>query len=253
MSKLEAISQYWNSGADGYDKVIHTQFRSRKEVAFWEKRLKEGLGDAPTQHVLDVGTGPGFFSILLSRLGHRPEAVDASPGMVERARKNVREFGFPDVSVNLADAADLREFEDNRFDAIVCRDVVWTLPDPARAYAEWHRVLKPGGRLIVFDGNYLYEEDRSLANKIRYGFSWMLILLTEQRMRKKESRKVGVLDDLPFVQVLRPEEDERVLKEVGFETVRVRRDHMSAKELPMHHLKYGFMNGTRFMIVAGKS
>lgn len=252
MSKLEAISRYWNSGADGYDKVIHTQFRSRTEVSFWEKRLKEGLSDAPSQQVLDVGTGPGFFSILLSRLGHRPEAVDASPGMVERARKNVREFGFPDVPVNLADASDLRLFEDNRFDAIVCRDVVWTLPDPVRAYAEWHRVLKPGGRLIVFDGNYLYEEDRSPANKIRYGFSWLLILLTERRMRKSESRKVGVLDDLPFVQVLRPEEDERVLKEVGFEHVQVRRDHMSAKELPMHHLKYGFMNGVRFMIVAVK-
>lgn len=252
MSKLEEISNYWNSGAEGYDKVIHTQFKSRREVAFWEKRLREGLGARPAQKVLDVGTGPGFFSILLSRMGHRPQAVDASPGMVERAKRNVAEFGFPDVPIMLSDASDLHAIDSDRFDAVVCRDVVWTLPDPEKAYAEWFRVLKPGGRLIVFDGNYLYEEDRSLASKIRYGFSWMLILLTEQRMRKREDRKVSVLDDLPFVQVLRPEEDERVLREVGFRIADVRRDYMSARELPMHHLKYGFQNGTRFMIVATK-
>ncbi|OWR30021.1 SAM-dependent methyltransferase [Saccharibacillus sp. O23] len=252
MSKLEPISKYWTSSADGYDKVIHNQFRSRREVAFWKKRLAEGLADQASQRVLDVGTGPGFFSILLAQLGHRPEAVDASPGMVKRAEQNIRRFGFPDVPVDLADASDLRGIESDRFDAVVCRDVVWTLPEPERAYAEWYRVLKPGGRLVVFDGNYLYEENRSLNYKIRYMFSWLLILATERRMRRRESRKIGVLDDLPFVQVLRPEEDERVLGEIGFDMAKIRRDHMSARELPMHHLKYGFMNGTRFMIVAVK-
>lgn len=253
MSKLQAISNYWTSGADGYDKVIHTQFKSRREVAFWQKRLQEGLGDRPAQQVLDVGTGPGFFSILLSRLGHHPQAVDASPGMVERAKRNVAEFGFPDVPVSLADAADLSAVPSGSFDAVVCRDVVWTLPDPYRAYAEWYRVLKPGGRLIVFDGNYLYEEDHSLPARLRYGFSWLLILATERRLRKRESRKRTVLSDLPFVQVLRPEEDERALAQAGFAAVTIRRDHLSAKELPLHHLKYGFQKGVRFMIVATKS
>ncbi|MDO3410327.1 methyltransferase domain-containing protein [Saccharibacillus sp. CPCC 101409] len=252
MSKLEAVSKYWTSGADGYDKVIHTQFRSRREVAFWQKRLSEGLGERTAQRVLDVGTGPGFFSILLSRMGHRPEAVDASPGMVERAKRNFAEFGFPEIPVNLADASDLRAIPADSFDAVVCRDVVWTLPDPHRAYAEWLRVLKPGGRLIVFDGNYLYEEDRSLGMKLRYGVSWLLILATERRMRRRESRKVGVLDDLPFVQVRRPDADKEALAQAGFEPPSVRTDHMSARELPLHHLKYGFLNGTRFMIVAGK-
>jgi ubiquinone/menaquinone biosynthesis C-methylase UbiE len=53
-------------------------------------------------------------------------------------------------------------FPDNTFDLALCRNLTWTLADPIRAYREWRRVLKPGGRLLIFDANWnlhYFDED----------------------------------------------------------------------------------------------
>ena len=58
------------------------------------------------------------------------------------------------------------EFPDNTFDVVVSRNLTWNLPDPERAYREWFRVLKPGGRMINFDADwygYLFDEKKRVA------------------------------------------------------------------------------------------
>lgn len=57
---LKEISKYWTSSSESYDKVIQTQFRSKKTINLWKQLLIKGLGTTPQQKVLDVGTGPGF-------------------------------------------------------------------------------------------------------------------------------------------------------------------------------------------------
>ena len=55
------------------------------------------------------------------------------------------------------------EFEDGVFDVVISRNLTWNLKDPERAYREWCRVLKPGGKLLNFDANwygYLYDEEK---------------------------------------------------------------------------------------------
>ncbi|MEK8131665.1 methyltransferase domain-containing protein [Paenibacillus filicis] len=101
--QLKDISRYWTSSSAGYNKVVQTQVRSRKTVQLWKSLLLEGLGTKRSQRVLDVGTGPGFFSLLLSEMGHHPTAVDASPGMVETAARNFLEAGL-DIPVYEGDA-----------------------------------------------------------------------------------------------------------------------------------------------------
>lgn len=248
---LKEISKYWTSSSGSYDKVIQTQFRSKRTVALWKSLLVEGMGESPGQKVLDVGTGPGFFSILLSQMGHKPTAVDASSGMIERATGNFRHFGC-EVPAYVGDAANLQAEADNSYDAVVCRDVVWTLPEPQKAYAEWYRILKPGGVLIAFDGNYMYKESRSLKHRLWYALSWVLILVTERRVRQRRQEDRSLLSGLPFVRVLRPEADEEVLRAAGFTTVNVRRNYIPAAALPLQYLKYGHQNVNRFMIVAKK-
>lgn len=248
---LKKISKYWTSSSSSYDKVIQTQFRSKKTVALWKSLLVEGMGECSGQRVLDVGTGPGFFSILLSQMGHKPTAVDASSGMIERATGNFRHFGY-EVPAYVGDAAHLQAEADNSFDAVVCRDVVWTLPEPQRAYAEWFRILKPGGVLIVFDGNYMYQESRSLMHRLWYALSWVLILVTERRVRQRNQEDRSLLNGLPFVRVLRPEADEGALKAAGFADFHIRRNYIPATALPLHYLKYGHQNINRFMIIAKK-
>ncbi|MEK4452147.1 MULTISPECIES: class I SAM-dependent methyltransferase [Paenibacillus] len=248
---LKEISKYWTSSSESYDKVIQTQFRSKKTINLWKQLLIKGLGTTPQQKVLDVGTGPGFFSILLSQMGHLPTAVDASQGMIDRASRNFESYGYK-VPAYVADAADLHMELENSFDAVVCRDVVWTLPDPQRAYAEWYRILKPGGTLIIFDGNYLYKESKTVFRKLWYALSWTLILLTEQRIRQRSSQDKSLLSELPFVNVLRPEADETALKQAGFRTIDVHRNFIPARAMPLDYLKYGYQNVNRFMILAKK-
>ncbi|MEC0170948.1 class I SAM-dependent methyltransferase [Paenibacillus graminis] len=248
---LKEISKYWTSSSVGYDKVIQTQFRSKKTVRLWKQLLIQGIGLKSRQKVLDVGTGPGFFSILLSQMGHQATAVDASPGMIERASRNFDRYGYK-VQAYVGDAADLSAEPDNSFDVVVCRDMVWTLPEPQKAYAEWHRILKPGGTLIVFDGNYMYKENRSLFRRLWYALSWMLILITEKRIRQRSSGDKSLLSELPFVNVLRPEADEQALLHAGFRIFDTRRNFIPARKLPLNYLKYGYENVNRFMIIAKK-
>ncbi|WP_040715624.1 class I SAM-dependent methyltransferase [Paenibacillus daejeonensis] len=248
---LKSISSYWTSSAAGYDQVIRNQFGSPRTVAFWQSLLAVELGDRTGQQVMDVGTGPGFFSILLSRMGHRVTAVDASEGMIQRAQSNFHEYGCP-VHAYVGDAADLSREADNSYDVIVSRDVVWTLPDPERAYAEWHRILKPGGKLIIFDGNYLYQDRRTPIRTLWKGLSWVLILVTEKRIRRRSKQDEGLLRELPYTQVLRPDADEQALAAAGFGGVQIQRGFMPAGAMPMHYLKYGHQNANRFKIMAVK-
>jgi ubiquinone/menaquinone biosynthesis C-methylase UbiE len=248
---LKEISKYWTSSSESYDKVIQTQFRSPKTITLWKRLLMKGLGTKPGQKVLDVGTGPGFFSILLSQMGHLPTALDASPGMIERAARNFKIYGYQ-VPAYVGDAAGLHKELEDSFDAVVCRDVVWTLPDPQRAYAEWYRVLKPGGTLIIFDGNYLYKESKTVFRRLWYALSWTLILLTEQRIRQRSSQDKELLSGLPFVNVLRPEADEAALRQAGFRSIDVQRNFIPARAMLLNYLKYGYQNANRFMILAKK-
>lgn len=248
---LKEISKYWTASSGGYDKVVQSQFKSKKTVAIWKELLEEGLGDRLQQQVLDVGTGPGFFSILLSQMGHRPTAVDASPGMIKVAMANFEQFGFK-IPASVGDAAKLDHLPDQSMDAVVCRDVVWTLPEPQQAYAEWYRVLKPGGKVIVFDGNYLYQENKSLFYKLWYALSWTLILVTERRVRRRGSSDQELLNELPFVHVLRPEADENALRMAGFRIINIRRNFIPPRRQLLNHLKYGVQTAQRFMIIATK-
>ena len=62
--------------------------------------------------------------------------------------------------------AEALNFPDESFDAVVSRNLTWNLPHPDRAYAEWVRVLKPGGLLLNFDANwyaYLFDKEAQAA------------------------------------------------------------------------------------------
>lgn len=113
--------------------------------------------------VLDLGCGPGFFEILLSQLGCQVDAVDSSTQMLARACDNVALAGNPErVEFFCGDIAKL-PFVSDVYDVVISRNVTWLMRDPVATYAEWRRVLKPGGKLLVFDANwYTYLADEAL-------------------------------------------------------------------------------------------
>lgn len=128
--------------------------RSRgKERAFRRHLLDLGRVTAG-EAVLDIGCATGTLALAAKRRVGRAGAVhgvDPSPAMVERARAKARRHRA-DVSFGIATAQDL-PFADRTFDLVVCTLVAHQLPqaDRRRCFAEMHRVLRPGGRLLLVD------------------------------------------------------------------------------------------------------
>ncbi len=124
-----------------------------------------------------MGTGPGFFAIILSDMGYKVTAIDFTEAMLEEAKYNVKQAGLK-VNFQQADAQEL-PYPEGYFDLIICRNMVWTIPDPLSAYREWRRVLKQGGRVLVFDANWClrlnnpelqkqYEDDQKRAEELGF-------------------------------------------------------------------------------------
>ena len=93
------------------------------------------------------------FSISPQARGSRPKrpfasftAADLSPAMVERAR---RRLGHAKNASVVAEDGQALSFSDESFDAVVCSLGLMFFPDPRRGLAEFHRVLRPGGRAAV--------------------------------------------------------------------------------------------------------
>lgn len=143
----EITEEYWNESASSYSKSIQGELDS--EQSLWLDLIMENAPDVPCMRALDIGCGPGFFTILLAKAGHKVTGVDCTPNMLEEASANAKAQG---VEVELRQMnAHAIDYPDNTFDLIVSRNVTWTLYEPEAAYKEWKRVLKPGGRLLIFD------------------------------------------------------------------------------------------------------
>ena len=156
---------YWSNRAPGYSEVNRSELRSGQHRV-WGSTLAKRIsrhypGRQPEEiSVLDIGTGPGFFAIILAEMGYQVTAVDYTGSMLEKARINAgdwnRKIRFMEMN------AEQLAFQENTFDVIVSRNLTWNLYHPDQAYREWKRVLKPGGLLMNFDANwyrYLYDEE----------------------------------------------------------------------------------------------
>lgn len=149
------ISSYWTGRSEDFARLREEELNS--EMAdLWLGELLKNLPKGENLRILDVGTGCGFFAILLAKKGHQVTGIDLTPAMIEKARMLAKEHGVSaDFEVMDAEHPD---FPDGTFDVIVSRNLTWTLPHPAEAYEEWLRVLKPGGVLLNFDGDYGKED-----------------------------------------------------------------------------------------------
>ena len=131
--------------------------------------------------VLDIGAGPGRFTIELGRIGAEVVAADLSPGQLELNRRKVREAGFEASVVDrvVADVTDLSAFDDASFDAAVCDGgpLSYVVGNADRAVAELARVVRPGGHVLVstmsLTGAVTHYIDTALELAVRDGVARM--------------------------------------------------------------------------------
>ena len=157
-------TRYHDVAADSYDSKWGIDFGEIGQGQVLGK-LRKLLGpelDRGYDRSLEIGAGTGYFSLNMLQTGVVSEATctDISPGMVATLARNARRLGL-DVKTARADAESL-PFSDESFDLVLGHAVLHHLPNLRRAFAEFHRVLRPGGQ-IVFAGEPSRLGDRIAA------------------------------------------------------------------------------------------
>lgn len=166
-STAEAIrdvnTRYHDAAADHYDTKWGVDYGDigRTQV---RGKLHKLLGKPlPTfDRSLEIGAGTGYFTLNMLQDGTVREATatDISPGMLDALQANAARIGA-DVETVACDAEEL-PFDDESFDLVLGHAVLHHIPHLGRAFAEFRRVLRPGGR-FVFAGEPSRTGDRIAA------------------------------------------------------------------------------------------
>jgi ubiquinone/menaquinone biosynthesis C-methylase UbiE len=113
--------------------------------------LLDGIGIRPGERVLELGPGPGAFTIAAAQRtepGGCLVAVDIQPAMIAAVERKVQQAGLTNVETRVASAHEL-PLDDESVDRAFLVTVLGEIPDRQRALAELRRVLKPGGTLSI--------------------------------------------------------------------------------------------------------
>jgi ubiquinone/menaquinone biosynthesis C-methylase UbiE len=139
----ERARRAYDRSARWYD--IQEWLPERLAFRKWRRQLWDMV---PGGRVLEVGVGTGK-NLRYYQEDHSVTAIDFSPRMMERARKNAERWGV-EANLVLMDAQAL-QFEDSAFDSALSTFVFCSVPDPVQGLREVSRVLRPGGRVYLIE------------------------------------------------------------------------------------------------------
>lgn len=161
----EVNARYHDVAAREYDRKWGIDFETLGSGQVLGK-LRKALGSdvAPFASALEVGAGTGYFSLNLLRAGlvESVVCIDISPGMLATLKGNADRLGLADRVETVACDAGALPFADESFDLVCGHAVLHHLPDLPGAFAQFRRVLRPGGTL-VFAGEPSRHGDRIAA------------------------------------------------------------------------------------------
>ena len=200
------IINYWSRRSGDFARLRRDELNSYM-ADLWLEEIRKYMPDKPCR-ILDIGTGSGFFAILLGKAGHYVEGIDLTSSMIEEAKLLAAKSGVNSV-FKVMDAENLL-YPDESFDIVLSRNLTWTLPHPRKAYSEWHRVLKKGGMLLNFDADYGKEHLVQDLNSLPQNHAHHNI--NSDLLAECDSIKAN----LDISQLRRPQWDSSVLQQIGF-------------------------------------
>jgi SAM-dependent methyltransferase len=191
-----------------------------------------GPRPGPFARALEIGAGTGYFTLNLMQEGVIASGVctDVSPGMLGALRANAERLGL-EIETVACDAAAL-PFEDESFDIVLGHAVLHHLPELERAFAEFARVLRPGG-VLLFAGEPSRYGDRIAGAPKRAGAAVAPLWRRLVGARPAAGGNGGAPDDhalepLVDVHAFTPGELERPARAAGFADVRLRGEELVA-------------------------
>jgi len=203
MITTERIAKYWDKQA-----VIWAEEKQeaweQKETEYWLQFFKTLKGKRQGIKVLEAGTASGYFANIMTLAGFEVTAIDYSKAMITEAKRVSRELDL-NVTYEVMDAQALT-FPKDTFDLVFTRIMTWTLPDTYSFYKSAFDVLKPGGVLLNFDGDF-GEVVFSQEGHERYPAD----IMQEANVIKAQ---------LEISKLSRPEADISMLQDIGFEEVK---------------------------------
>jgi ubiquinone/menaquinone biosynthesis C-methylase UbiE len=226
-------TRYHDAAAHEYDAKWGIDFG---EVGQRQVRLKlvkalggekgRSFGDA-----LEIGSGTGYFSLNLVQLGmiERLTATDISPGMLQQLAATAEALGLDGVST-VTTEAEILPFEDESFDLVLGHAVLHHIPDLDKAFAEFRRVLRPGG-MIAFAGEPSRYGDQLAALPKHAGLAlaplWRRAVGARVRNTPEHEQSEGhSLEGEVDVHAFAPADLRHLLKNAGFE-----QRHVGGEEL----------------------
>ncbi|HWB70674.1 MAG TPA: class I SAM-dependent methyltransferase [Egibacteraceae bacterium] len=238
MDAKQANVAYHDWEAANYDRKWSISFDQRCiDYAYgrFRKAVPEHRGER-YRRVLEVGTGTGFFLLNLWQAGVVGEAhaVDISSGMVRVCVGNGERLGLT-VHGRVGDAEAL-PYPDHRFDLVCGHAVLHHLPDLKAAFAEFRRVLRPGGRLVVAGeptllGDAVAGQVKRLA---RVGVKLAAVLAGSERLLRPDGHEPSPGDEAAALETLvdqhtfQPARLRRLAGEAGFCQVRTVTEELTA-------------------------
>lgn len=184
-----------------------------------EEKLYTRLGLEEGSRVLDAGAGSAVVASYMAERGLKVDGIDLTPMHVEDAQRTIKKRHLEgQVSVSLGDYHDLSNFTDDSLDGAYTMETFVHADEPLKALRSFYRVLKPGGVLVMHEGDWNYHSE-----------------LLEDVLRLSHCQNT-----------LKEGTYEEMLKETGFQNISV--DDLTDNVLPLWRF-FGWLGAVPYDIV----
>jgi ubiquinone/menaquinone biosynthesis C-methylase UbiE len=218
----DEIKAYWSERAATFDDQPGHEIFSEGERAAWQALFIKHLGRGEGRHAVDLACGTAVISHILDDIGFKVTGIDWAEPMLERAKSKAKTRARQ-IRFLMGDAENTME-PDNSADVVTNRHLVWTLVDPASAFREWLRILKPGGKVLIVDGDFVNPSplSRLFAKLAAWGDKTGLVKSGKPHGPGAlgETHR-SILSRVYFSNGARGEEVARLLESVGFTKIEI--------------------------------